>query len=583
MDEQEEQSLQALRTAYEVQRDFGYSSGLRSEIIWDSLTPDQAPVLMQKIENVIPEDDSRNAKAVNRQRQQVFRNVWQQRRFTNGTLLSAIIYVLVTPERDPELALQSTNYSCHPVFRTRRCMKGENSAACCMIFVDEHGRVYSNWQQYVFRNTLPRGTMIAPSQGIYTFTNDEVEPGVQLMVHPTPASYSRNRLLNAGDKVATVGGLVATVPVAAALAVPVAAPLVIAATAVGVATAAYSTLRSASHLIDRRRHGQSTCITDSEARSSWLGVAGGVVGLGATGATKALTSVAGAGYSINPAAQLAVKGINVGSVVISGTGVINGVYDMYLKIGDDQAINSLDMLQMASHLVIFTHSINNLRIASKATNGSTLRRALRNQSRKVFDRISQESSKLHSSQGGKFDIVRTLNDIPFKETLLSLHNLNSNLSQGVAAVTTLLPQIISLGSGGQLDLEALAQHFGRKFVQHIGNVSSLTDVLEAMARYFSDKAVQLLMQMTRTFLENNVDSIDRTLNTFISTETVLYRILMHSVNKFDNFAEDFLHSRREEILSMVSKYFKSLESINTENCRKYKCAVCKGAYYISRI
>ncbi|KAH8235104.1 hypothetical protein KR032_008801 [Drosophila birchii] len=606
MDEPEEQERQTMRTAYEVQRDFGYSSGLRSEIIWDSLTPDQAPVLVQKIENLIPESDPRNAKAVNRQRQLVFRNVWQQRRFTNGTLLSAIIYVLVTPETDPELALQTTNYSCHPVFRTRRCMKGENSAACCMIFVDEHGRVYSNWQQYVFRNTLPRGTMIAPSQGIYTFTNDDVEPGVQLMVHPTPASYSRNRLLSAGDKLATVGGLVATVPVAAALAVPVAAPLAIAATAVGVATAAYSTLRSASHLIDRRRHGQSTGITDSEARSSWLGVAGGVVGLGATGATKALATVAGAGYSINPAAQLAVKGINVGSVVISGTGVINGVYDMYLvrlilinrvifyeiswflpfnhqKIGDDQAINRLDMLQMASHLVIFTHSINNLRIVSKATNGSTLRQALRNQSRKVFDRISQESTKLHSSQGGKFDIVRTLNDIPFKETLLSLHNLNSHLSQGVAAVTTVLPQIVSLGSGGQLNLEALAQHFGGKFVQHIGNVSSLKDVVEAMARYFSDKAVQLLMQMTRTFLENNVDSIDRTLNTFISTETVLYRILMHSVNTFDTFGEDFLHSRQEEILSMVSKYFKSLESVNNATCRKYKCAVCKGAYYISRI
>lgn len=178
--------------------------------------------------------------------------------------------------------------------------------------------------------------------------------------------------------------------------------------------------------------------------------------------------------------------------------------------------------------------------------------------------------------------MRTLNDIPFKETLLSLHDINSHLSRGVAAVTTLLPQIVSLGNGGQLDLEALAQLFGRKFVQHIGNAASLRDVLEAMARYFSDNAVQLMMQMTRTFLENNIDSIDRTLNTFISTETVLYRILMHCVNTFDNFGEDFLNSRREEILMMVSKYFRSLESVN-ENCRKHKCAVCKGNYYISRI
>ncbi|XP_016985231.1 uncharacterized protein LOC108048830 isoform X2 [Drosophila rhopaloa] len=571
------------RTAYEVQRDFGFSSGLRSEIIWDSLAPDQGDVLKQKIENIIRGDDAGNIKAVQRKRDQLFRNIWQQRRYTNGTLLSAIIYVLVTQEADPELALQSTKYSCHPVFRTRRCMKGENSAACCMIFLDENARVYSNWEQYVFRNTLPKGLMIAPSQGIYTFHSDGDEPGVQLMVHPTPAARGRYRLLNAGDKVATVGGLVASVPVAAALAVPLAAPLVIAATAVGVATGVYSTLRSASHLIDRRRHGQSTSITDGEARSSWLGVAGGVVGLGATGATKALATAAGAGYRVNPAAQLAVKGINGASVVISGTGVVNGVYDLYLKIGDDQALNSLDMLQMASHLVIFTHSINNMRIASKATNGSCLRRALRNQSRKVFDRISQESVKLHS-ESGQFDIVRTLNEIPFKEALLSLHTINSHLSQGLAVATTLLPQIVSLGSGGQMlvNLEILAEKFGGKFVQHIGNLASFTDVLEAMARYFTDQAVQLLMQMTRSFVDQNVDSIDRTLNTFVSTETVLYRILMHCVTTFDNFGEDFLLSRRENILLVVSKYFRSLEPIG-ENCRKYKCSVCKGVYYISSI
>jgi len=39
---------------------------------------------------------------------------------------------------------------------------------------------------------------------------------------------------------------------------------------------------------------------------------------------------AGAGYKVNPAAQLAVRGINGASAVIAGTGVVNGVYDLYL-------------------------------------------------------------------------------------------------------------------------------------------------------------------------------------------------------------------------------------------------------------
>ncbi|XP_033246247.1 uncharacterized protein LOC117187681 isoform X2 [Drosophila miranda] len=183
-----------------------------------------------------------------------------------------------------------------------------------------------------------------------------------------------------------------------------------------------------------------------------------------------------------------------------------------------------------------------------------------------------------------FDIVRTFNDIPFKEALLSLHKINAHLAQGASMVgalgATVLPNIVSLGSGGQmrLNLEMLATQFGSKFVEHISSPGNLADVLDALARYFSDKAVQLFMEMTRTFVEQNIDSIDRTLNTFVSTETVLYRILMQCVHSYDNFAVDF-----QDILDVISKYFHSLQPLDEGNSSKYKCAVCKGTYYISAL
>ncbi|XP_030385937.1 uncharacterized protein LOC115632825 [Scaptodrosophila lebanonensis] len=574
------------RTAYEVQRDFALSSGLRSEIIWDSLAPDEGDVLKQKIASLLCENESQNSKALAKQRQLLFDNVWLQRKYTNRMLLSAIIYVLVTPETDPELALCSINYSCHPIFRTRKCMRGDNSEGCCMNFIDEHGRVYANWSKFVFANTLPRGTMIAPSQGVYTFGDGDT---ISLMLHPTPCSQIKHKILSAGDTVATVGGLVASVPVAAALAVPVAGPILIVATAAGAATVAYSTARSVARLFDRRRHGQPTSITDSDARSSWLGVAGGVVGLGATGATKALSTVAATGWNVNAAAQLAVKGINVSSIVISGTGVINGVYELYLKISDDQALSSYDVLQIASNLVIFTHSINNFRIASKVTNGSTLRSSLRTQARKVFDRISRETGKLQVSGGDtgqKFDFVRILNSIPFQDVLLSLHKINERLLQGASVVgalgASLLPNIVSTTSNGQLhvNLEAMASQFGCKFVQHIGNIGNFSDVLNALANYFSESATQFLIQMTRVFIEQKVDNIESSLHTFVSTETVLYRILMHCVTTYDDFTREFLEQRRQEIMGVTLSYFQSLQAVNTESCKKHKCPTCKGVFYI---
>lgn len=42
-----------------------------------------------------------------------------------------------------------------------------------MIFVDETGRVYKNWNDYVQNNVLPKGTMVAPSNGVYTFSADD--------------------------------------------------------------------------------------------------------------------------------------------------------------------------------------------------------------------------------------------------------------------------------------------------------------------------------------------------------------------------------------------------------------------------
>ncbi|XP_030560885.1 uncharacterized protein LOC115762701 [Drosophila novamexicana] len=566
------------RSVYEVQRDFALSSGLRSEIIWDALAPDQGEVLMQKIEHLISGNTTKQSKTLARRRQKVFDNVWRQRRYTNRMLLSAIIYVLVTPETDPELALHATSYSCHPVIRTRKCVRedSENSDNCCMIFIDEHGRVYANWRQYVYNNTLPKGTMIAPCQGIYRLTNDE-DNGVHLMVHATPAS--KRALLKAGDALATVGGLAASVPVAAALALPVAPTILLAATVVGVTAAAYSTVRSVSCLNDRRQHGQSISLLDNESRNSWLGVAGGVVGLGAAGASTALSV---ARTEVNAAAQLAVKGINVSSIVLSGTGVANGVYDLYLKISDDQPFSSLDVLQIAASLVIFTHSINNLRLAKQATDGQSLRHAVSNQTRQVFGQIAEESAKLHSDCAGqKFDMVRTLNDIPFKEALLGMHKIHKHLSEGAATLAALSATLISQDPDGQvhINVDALTKRFGEKFVQHIGHVGSLLDVLDALAKYFGEQSMQLLLQLVRKFLEEYLDGIERSLNTFLSTESVLYRILMQCINNYENFTFEFLVEHRDEILTIVSKYFEAMQPIDAQSSRRIKCDDCQGVYY----
>lgn len=79
----------------------------------------------------------------------------------------------------------------------------------------------------------------------------------------------------------------------------VAAPVVAAAAVTGAACAGYSALRSGSNLVDRKKHEQSVALSDRQARGSWLGVAGGVVGLGASSSTRLLQTAATAGKEIS--------------------------------------------------------------------------------------------------------------------------------------------------------------------------------------------------------------------------------------------------------------------------------------------
>lgn len=43
-----------------------------------------------------------------------------------------------------------------------------------MIFVDEHARVYQNWDEFKANNEYPPGYLVAPTLGIYN-TNGDID------------------------------------------------------------------------------------------------------------------------------------------------------------------------------------------------------------------------------------------------------------------------------------------------------------------------------------------------------------------------------------------------------------------------
>ncbi|XP_001353228.3 uncharacterized protein pst [Drosophila pseudoobscura] len=453
MEEVNNNARAAPRTAREVQQNFAESLGYADEIIWDLLSQEQKKVLEKKLKELIrdpepPSDDSEESSeqiarrkliaANEKVRNTIFNSVWEQRKYTNHQSLTSIIYVMVVAdEQDVNRAEDCQSFSCHPVFRARRCVTGSSgtssdSSNCCMVFVDENGRVYQNWTSYVATNELPAGVMVAPERGIYKMVNGQV----RLDKYTTPAGTTNRKVLGYLDTGSAIGGFAAAcVPVAALLTLPVSAPLMAAAGAVGLATAGYATARSSVKLVDRSQHEQSISVTDREARGHWLGVIAGAVGLGAAGATSVMSAATAAGQEVGAITQMTVNGMNISSIVISGTGVANGVLDLILKSQDGDDVTAMDVLQLSASLVLFTHSVYNFRLASTIINDtanskiSNFREALSNRQRRAFDKASKETIRIRGNTKGKLDIIRGVNEVPSKQQFNDLYKINKQLNK----------------------------------------------------------------------------------------------------------------------------------------------------------
>ncbi|TMW51893.1 hypothetical protein DOY81_003022 [Sarcophaga bullata] len=425
-----EQNAVTRRTIRTVQQEMAANCGFREEVIWDLMPANDAEIMKTKIKELIP-DREKGQKAIERLREEIFTSVWAQRKYTNKVSVTYIFYVMVTKDTDFNTALDSTEFSCHPVFRCKKCDNQSNSKDCCMVYIDETGRVYQNWKSFIEENVLPAGTMVAPRKGIYNF---DANNKVILDIYSTPSGSPGAKFMSAAQTGTAVAGIgAACVPIAAACALPVAAPVMAAAGIVGLGVGAFSSITSAMNLVDRKKHEQSIDMGNREARSSYLGILGGVVGIAAAGATRAMTSLASAGKA-TASIEVLVNGINISSILLSGSGLANGIWDLILKYSDDDKITALDVLQLSASLVIFTHSVYNFQLASRIANDARVnsmrayRETLSNRQRKMFDKLSKETIRIRGNTQGRIDVLRGINEIPSRQYLNDLFKINKQLN-----------------------------------------------------------------------------------------------------------------------------------------------------------
>ncbi|KAI8123444.1 hypothetical protein CVS40_5846 [Lucilia cuprina] len=576
-----------LRAAVEVQQDLAAACALHSEIVWDVLGPDQSDILIKKLECMFPDDkkvytskqDIRRNKQYNARvkeiRVKLFRNIWQQRKYTNGALLHSIIYIIVTQELELDKAKYSHNYTIHPIFRTRRCLNSNSSSGCCMIFIDEQSRIYQSWNDFVKNNVLPVGIMIAPANGTYSLDQND---NVQLEYAKTP-SYSRKTLTKIDNFVAAAS----VVGQAATMFHPVFAVLTI-------GTKTYETIRDYQKDSDKVERKTATNFNAN------LNLTGNIISLTSSVATFGAYMTAVTGNQLSLSANMSIQAINGAATLINCTKFVITTYDLFTRYFlDEEELDFNDILAFGSSLILFTSSINNIVITSQIgkVGGNTLRSLLQTKVKAGLTLLSGEVIKYAGQNAGNFDLMRLVNDIPYKDVLCNIHTIYTNLTK-----TGFLATLSVLGAGimevipglfvqvankeiTELNFLELTNHYGSKFVQHIANSNNLIDILNGMGVYFSASVVQFLLNQTRSFIETTVDEIDAQQNTFLTTEMILYKMFSFLVKNYKNYTYEFLDTKRDDIILGVAKYFKSLNPKPIdENLNKYNCGICGGYYYV---
>uniref|UniRef100_A0A7G3B2P0 DUF4781 domain-containing protein n=1 Tax=Lutzomyia longipalpis TaxID=7200 RepID=A0A7G3B2P0_LUTLO len=377
----------------------------------------------------------REEKKLNSKIDEITNSIWKQAQYTDGILMMSIIYLAVikpnTKKDHSENNVEEVkDYSMYPVFRVMKCVKNKSSRNCCMIFVDDHARVYSNWEDFRQSNLLPESTIVAPECGVYNCTGNG---RVLLEVFAPPASRIEYKILTGIDRAADVIGIVAAIAALVAIGliawVPLAASIAVViftvASSVSAVASAWSAIRSAMKLADRKKHERPNTLDNKEARSCWLGAVGGATGLAAGIAGTGMSQMIRNGQKIPTIMRCMVDAIFIANIIMQKLSLVNDYFDVMFKV-KDKNVSALDFIRLAASIAVFIHSVNNFKVAKLVIRShqqstiSAFRDILSADQQKVFDRMARETQNWKDTSAHTANVLKNFKGSLHDDDLLAI-------------------------------------------------------------------------------------------------------------------------------------------------------------------
>lgn len=185
----------------------------------------------------------------------------------------------------------------------------------------------------------------------------------------------------------------------------------------------WSVGRSAQQLADRGQHGESINVTDRAALGAWIGIAGGTLGMAATGGTMLLARAVRTGTTVGRAAMVAHDAVLIGNLIVNGVGVGYKSWDVVATYIENGEVSVSDVFFLTTHIFFFCNSVVNVRLAAnfiETSQGQLLKDyedSLRsNRHRKAFQRMARNTRSAGTNDiSSNEEIIRGINKIANKD------------------------------------------------------------------------------------------------------------------------------------------------------------------------
>ncbi|CAK9816870.1 hypothetical protein ANTQUA_LOCUS9139, partial [Anthophora quadrimaculata] len=308
-------------------------------------------------------------------------------------------------------------------------------------YIDSEARVYTSWTDYIKNNTLPKCTMVLPKGGFYqcdpSYKVTKYVSTVWVESMDSPACSVKNKVLQGVDIAANVVSVCAGVGLGiASLMTPVTPVFIVAGAVYTGISGSWIVGRNSQKLVDLAAHKQSINLSNKNALSAWLGISSSILAFGTSGGTILLSKAITSGNTLTTAAKLAYNSVLLSNLTVNGIGIVFQGYCLIDKYQRQKEIDMLDVIVFTSHVLFFSNTLMNVRLAGELiqTSRGTILERIKNTLR--LNRFNEQFNKIqvfsntgvqNKSEGIVHKVQKVTNAKDFFRRLPSIGWNNGNI------------------------------------------------------------------------------------------------------------------------------------------------------------